>query len=475
MSHVRRPPALLLAVTLAASLNACGDAKAPTAPEPSVATVTVTAATTTLVPGQSTQLVGSATTAGGQAVSPAPVTWLSDAPTVATVDAAGRVTAVSAGSAVIAATAGTVRGAVTITVQAAPAGSVASLSSIVDSVRLAWKMPAMGAAIVTLEDGLVAIGAAGTRRATGGAAVTTDDLWHLGSNTKAVTSLLAAVAVSQSRIQWTTTIPQAFPELAGIRAEYRDVTLRELLSHQSGITGNPGDAALGSATTAVAQRASVIAWLPQRPPSGSRGTFAYSNLNYIIAGAMLERVFGTSFEAAMTTHVLAPLGMADAGWGPQAAAGSTTQPVAHRRQPDGSWTVLENFDIPPVNASSGTMHLSLASWGRFVREILRVEAGTSTVAPAAVARQTTSELIAIGPAQSYGMGWGVSTKVWASGKVLEHDGSNTGNHSLAVLAPARNVALLITTNGWDPSPTGASFQAVNGLYGRLITFYNTGK
>jgi hypothetical protein len=46
-------------------------------------------------------------------------------------------------------------------------------------------MPAMGAAIVTLDEGLVAIGAAGTRRATGGAAVTTDDLWHLGSNTKA--------------------------------------------------------------------------------------------------------------------------------------------------------------------------------------------------------------------------------------------------------------------------------------------------
>jgi alpha-amylase len=106
--------------------------------------VTVTATTTTLSPGQSTQLVASAATAGGQAASAAPFTWLSEAPAVATVDAAGRVTAVSAGTAVIAATAGTVRGTVTITVQPAPAGPVASLSSIVDSVRLAFNMPPWG-------------------------------------------------------------------------------------------------------------------------------------------------------------------------------------------------------------------------------------------------------------------------------------------------------------------------------------------
>lgn len=471
MSHVRRLSALLLAATAAASLNAC-DAKAPTAPGPSIAAVTVTAVTTTFVPGQSTQLVASAATAGGEAVSAAAFTWRSEAPAVAAVDAAGRVTALSAGTAVIAATAGTVRGTVTITVQPAPAGGVASLSSIVDSVRLVFDMPAMGAAIVTLEDGIVAIGAAGTRRATGGAPVTTDDLWHLGSNTKAMTSLLAAVAVSQDRIHWTATIPQVFPELTNIRAEYRDVTLRDLLSHQSGLATNLGGGGSGSGTTAVAQRASAVASAVQQPPSGPRGTYLYNNLGYVVAGAILERVFGTSFEAAMAARVFAPLGMTDAGWGPQAAAGSTTQPAAHRRQADGSWLVLEGFDIPPVFNSSGTMHMSLATWGRLVREVLRVEAGTSTLAPAAVARQTTSEAISVSPGVSYGMGWLISTRSWANGKVLYHSGTNTGNGSLTFLAPPRNVAFLVTTNGWDPNGTG---QALNGMITRLVTFYDTGK
>jgi len=222
MPTLRLPSVLLISAVLVSSLSACGgdgDATAPTAPALPIAMVTVIATTTTLVPGQSTQLGSSASAAGGQAVSVASYAWLSEAPAIATVDVAGRVTALSAGTAVIAATAGTVRGTITITVQPAPVEPVVSLSSIVDSVRLAWKVPAMGAAIVTLEEGLIAIGAAGMRRATGGAAVSTDDLWHLGSNTKAMTAMLATVAVAQNRIGWTATIAQLFPEMANIRAE----------------------------------------------------------------------------------------------------------------------------------------------------------------------------------------------------------------------------------------------------------------
>jgi CubicO group peptidase (beta-lactamase class C family) len=134
--------------------------------------------------------------------------------------------------------------------------------------------------------------------------------------------------------------------------------------------------------------------------------------------------------------------------------------------------VLEGYDILPVFTSSGTMHMSLASWGRFVREVLRVEAGTPTLTSAAVARQTTSEMVSVAPGVAYGMGWFVTTRVWANGKMLDHTGSNGGNVSFAALAPVRNVAFLITTNGHDPS---AATPALYALHGRLVAFYNTGK
>jgi CubicO group peptidase (beta-lactamase class C family) len=114
--------------------------------------------------------------------------------------------------------------------------------------------------------------------------------------------------------------------------------------------------------------------------------------------------------------------------------------------------------------------MSLASWGRFLREVLRVEAGTSTVAPAAIARQTTTAIITTGPNLSYGMGWGIVPRPWATGRVLYHTGTNQGNGSLTYVVPQRNVAVLVTTNGFEP--TG---QVLEVLAGRLITFHNTGK
>jgi CubicO group peptidase (beta-lactamase class C family) len=463
MTKLRAP--MIRSLALAAALCACSNEKDPTEPTAVIFSVTVSAATTSLVAGDVTELTASATTAGGQAVNDAQFTWLSDAPTIAAVDASGRVTAVSAGTAVIAATAGTVRGEVTITV-------TQSLSQIVDSVRLAWNMPAMGAAIITLEQGLTAIAVAGTRRATGGAPVTTNDLWHLASNTKATTSLLAAVAVSQNRIQWTTTVAQAFPELANIRAEHRDVTLRELLSHQSGFAPNVNQAALTGETT-PAQRASLVAWAVQQPWAVARGTYLYNNVAFVVAGVMLERAFGVPFEAAVAAHLYAPLGVTDAGWGPQAAVGSVTQPVAHTWQANGTWLAREGFDSPLAVAPAGAAHMSLTSWGRLVREVLRVEAGTSTVAPALVAREITSPAVVVNATTSYGLGWYVTSASWANGKVLWHDGINTANHSLAVIAPMRNVAFLATTNGFDPG--GRSWNALNALIGRMETFHTTGR
>ena len=101
-------------------VGACSE-DATTTPENKTApitAVTVTAGATSLAPGEATQLSATATTAAGQVVSGAQFAWLSDASNVATVDATGRVTAVSPGTAAISATAGTVRGTATLTVKA---------------------------------------------------------------------------------------------------------------------------------------------------------------------------------------------------------------------------------------------------------------------------------------------------------------------------------------------------------------------
>src|SRR3982751_6375477 len=175
-------------------------------------------------------------------------------------------------------------------------------------------VPSLAAAIVT-RNGLWAIGAAGSRRSDERVPVTVDDLYHLGSDTKAMTAGLLGLLVDEGRLEWSATLAELFPELATkMRAEYRTVTLRELLSHQSGLVANAGIAFHQS--TPRAQRVAYVAWVLKQPPAARRGRFSYSNANYVVAGAVAERLYDEAYEKLLVGRLLAPLGVTTAGFGP---------------------------------------------------------------------------------------------------------------------------------------------------------------
>ena len=156
-----------------------------------------------------------------------------------------------------------------------------------------------------------------------------NDLWHIGSNLKAITAHVAGIAVSEGKISWTTTLQQAYPELAGtMRAEYRTVTLRQLLGHTGGVIANINTDQV-AAGTLTAQRANIaMKATSQAPVGGGVGSFTYSNVGYMIAANMVERAMGMSWEAVMQDKLLAPLSITAFGWGPTPAA---THPVGHQR------------------------------------------------------------------------------------------------------------------------------------------------
>jgi hypothetical protein len=98
-----------------------------------------------------------------------------------------------------------------------------------------YDLPAVAAAIVKKGE-IVASGAVGTRRAGTSSPVTVEDRFHIGSDTKAMTSLIAAMFVEGGRISWSSTVSDVFPELtAHMDQGVRAVTLGQLLSHTSGI------------------------------------------------------------------------------------------------------------------------------------------------------------------------------------------------------------------------------------------------
>ena len=218
---------------------------------------------------------------------------------------------------------------------ASPASALASLEEMLTPYLVRHELPALAAAVV-VDGKVVAVGAVGTRTAGANIPVTVNDRFHLGSDTKAMTALLAAMYVDAGKLRWDATVAEILPDLPkkGDLALKR-VTLEQLLSHTSGIPSDNdaiedliGKAMLREEENLNETRAWLVQEWSTQPLESKPGTkFAYANMNYVIAGAMIERVGGMSWEELITARVFAPLQLRSAGLGPQATLGKIDAPL----------------------------------------------------------------------------------------------------------------------------------------------------
>ena len=115
-----------------------------------------------------------------------------------------------------------------------PARAQASLDAVLRPLLAAYGLPALAAAVAKKGE-IVAAGAVGTRQAGADIPVTVNDRFHIGSDTKAMTALLAAMLVEQGKLRWKSTTAEVFPEfVAGMDPGFATVTLEQLLSHSGG-------------------------------------------------------------------------------------------------------------------------------------------------------------------------------------------------------------------------------------------------
>jgi D-alanyl-D-alanine carboxypeptidase len=467
---MRRPIRRAVGVTTVqllalAAVAGCGGGSTAVEPDLGVATIEVTLSAPTVDAGATVSANATARNARGEVV-PASFTWRSADDRIASVGPGGVVTGRAPGTTVLTAVASSVTGTAEISVR------TRDISAIVEAVRAERGLPALAGAMVST-DGLLAAGVAGTRRVGGSNAVTIDDRWHIGSNLKALTAALAAIAVSRGSISWTTTVAEGFPELDGsIRPEYRSATLEDLLANRAGIRNDPPVSAYAG-TTARQQRETLTAWALAAPPAAASGTYFYSNPGFVLAGAMVERALGGTYEALLASELGAPLGVGSISWGPTTGPGGINQPVGHRRQA-GAWVACEACDNPPGLSAAGRANMTMPDWARLIQELLRADAGGSTLIGAEHGRRLFTGLTPLqGTSDTYGLGWIMTTRGWAGGRTATHSGSNTVNHSVAWLGLGTGIAFLAATNAADLD-TGATRQALDAIVVRMLELYNTG-
>jgi CubicO group peptidase (beta-lactamase class C family) len=334
----------------------------------------------------------------------------------------------------------------TLAVIAAPAAQPASgdTASVLESIRKKHDLPAL--AVVVVKDGRICDRAAvGIRKWGDPAPVTTNDVFHIGSCTKSMTATLTAMLIEEGKLRWDTTIAEVFPEWKGkMDKQYEAVTVEQLLKHRGGVPGAAPAAAWKraweKAGTPVEQRREFIEAVLRQPPEAAPGTkMIYSNQDYAIVGAMLEKLTGQAWEDLISERLFKPLHMDSAGFGPPGTTGAVDQPWGHTRKLFITLPLQE--DNPPAISPAGRVHCSLDDLARFTIFHMRRNQTGGLLKP-----ETLVKLHTPPEGGDYACGWVVVKRGWAGGNALMHNGSNTMWYVVMWLGPEKNFSVVVGTN-----------------------------
>lgn len=340
-----------------------------------------------------------------------------------------------------------------------------------DSLRAAYRLPALLAAVI--EPGRIRYVYAGRRRLDQPAPVRLTDYFHLGSDTKGVTSLLAGKLFEQGKIKWESKLLDFVPELRGhVLPAYEAVTLGDLLAHRAGIRPyTAGSEFVGLPVftgTSSAQRAQFAALVLQQTPvaNPAGSAYAYSNAGYALAALMLERASHHTWEellAKMCRQLRLHYGL---GWPNRH---DPAQPWVHWRAAptDSALTPLgpaHPYQLAEVVAPAGDLSLPLPDFARLMQLHLRGLLGQDNY----VTANTYQTLHFSRPEYAYG--WGVSALAATGAPVSFHDGTAGTFYCHAILYPSQKVAFVVLTNaGGEPAA-----QACLALRRRLKALYLRG-
>ena len=314
------------------------------------------------------------------------------------------------------------------------------LEDILAPVRDTNHLPGLIGAIL-IGDRLAAIGAVGIRKIASPQSIRVTDQVHIGSCTKAMTATIIGTLVDEGKLTWGSTIRDVFPEAAPrFHEDFKKVSVSHLLTHRAGLPANVPWWHLDGRTT-TEQRYSLLSQVLIQPPESRPGsTYAYSNVGYALAGLIAEQVTGQPWETLMRDRLFVPLGMTTAGFGSPGRPGSVDQPWGHRVHEARAEPTQQ--DNAPAMGPAGTVHCSVADWGKFAALHLAGERGKGKLL-----KPATFRVLHTPPSgKEYAGGWLAVQRSWAGGLALNHNGSNTFWYATVWIAPARNFSVLVAIN-----------------------------
>jgi CubicO group peptidase (beta-lactamase class C family) len=343
----------------------------------------------------------------------------------------------------------------------------AAADSIVERVMKEFNVPGVSLAVVKDGKTLLTKGY-GVRKLGSPEPVDAETRFGIASNTKLFTATALGILVEEGKIKWDGRVIDYLPWFA-LADPYvtREMTVRDLLVHRSGLGLGAGDLLWWPPSTL--NRKEIARRLRYIPLATSfRSTYAYDNVLYLIAGLVIEEVSGKSWEDFVTERILAPVGMTTSNVRGTMAEQPGNVAATHAMV-DGKLQIVKPMSSDNSNPAAGINSdaVDMAKWmtvqldsGRigdsgarlFTRETARQLWRVVTPMPFG---EAPPELVPGQPNFS-GYALGLNARDYRGYKMLTHTGGLPGYVSRVAMVPAAKAGVAVLTN----QESGAAFDAI---------------
>lgn len=352
---------------------------------------------------------------------------------------------------VIATTSLSVGNATTEPAEKLDAATASRVDQIVRAVMAEGNTPGVSLAVVR-NGSIVYAKGYGVRDLTSRVPVDVGTVFRFGSITKQLVAAAALSLAEQGRLSLSDALSKWFPRLP----HGQDIRLDDLLGQTSGYRDyyplDYVDIEMSQRRT-VDQIIAEYAHFPLTAPPRTR--WEYSNTNYTIAGAIIEKASGASLEAVLQRRVFTPAGMHDAFYD-EPLRSTSDRATGYNSY----FTEPPHYDVPEASHWLNSAAAAAGTASDLARFDIALLDG-KILRPASVQEMTTSRVLPNGTDTHYGLGLDIET---INGhRVVEHGGNVIGFASSNRIALDDGVAVVVLTNSYEAPASRLSSRVLKAL------------
>ena len=278
-------------------------------------------------------------------------------------------------------------------------------------------------------------------------------VYRIGSITKQFTSAAIMQLVQDGRLHLTDRLGTLLPEYAA----WKDVTLRQLLNHTSGIHSYTSSKAWSERMADPLSPAEVMAFVVSDTLDFAPGTiWRYNNSGYFLLGMILEKVEHKPYAQIVRDRFFGPLGMRSAVYCPNAPTDPHYATGYDKHGP--SVAPAQRMDLSSPFAA-GALCMSVPD---FITWQAALTSGR-VVTPATYALMATSDTVASGLRTGYG--FGLASGMLGTHRIVQHGGDIPGFSTQQLWFPDDSLRVIVFANTLGSNPDALAMNLARATYG----------